>query len=497
MNESTQEPYVISVDWFQVNCKSHQSPLIEEGLMLTGTTIPDNGKQAIYRISNSKEFHPIFKSAFAVCLHGFQLATIFFAPRVSTLPANLCSIKVSNRLLYSANWAFWLVDIARSLSWSIENITRVDVCADFCHFANHLHPTEFISRYLAEGTPSETQPLYIRVGSNKYNTIGRRHAAKKDVCGSSENVLRNFSEYLRFGTRSTGCSVYLYNKSRELKEKHDKPYIVDMWMKNGLFSTDVPVSEWKEDESIPDVYRLELSINSSGLNVKRFKDSDSKNEVRRSIAMIARHIRPVVVERLSVDDFLSQQSIESIFFAYANKYFRFKQVGAQDYKHNWPDVQLFDAKLSPTLKPYTISRVLGTGISERNAARTIIRLLENVREMSLDEQVSLSKATEILQRYSHFNNSTLPQDVLQNYLSALRDGLSDEEMKRSSIVSVVHLEEIKRVINESIIHELRDLMTDSDVARAIAQYDAEMELAREYRSLVDEVQELDNLNNTH
>ena len=481
--QSTPAPYVISVDWFQVTCNRPLTQHLEVGLFLNGSVVPDYDKTAIYELARSTEFNPIYEHSLAVLFHGFQLAIIYFDPRPSSLARTLCSVKVSNRLLYSGNWAFYLVDICRALQWKIKNIGRVDVCADFKTFSGNLSPYEFIRRYLHSGPSGSLVPSYIRVGSNKYDTRGEKRTHWN--ASSKSNDIFHENDYLRFGSRSTGVSVYLYCKSKELAEVHDKPYITQMWIDNGILSQE-DLKDMETPDFIVPVFRLEISINAGGLNVKRQRTPQGKAEVRTAIAMLHDKVRPLEVERLSVSDFLCQASIENLFWAYANKYFRFKAVGQSKYKQYWPDVRLFDVQLQPTLKPYTISRTFGTGVAERNAVSAIRRLMETIRDLSLPDLVSLDRAADVLERYSHLTSTHIDRAVVLKVISALREGHTFEELPRMAVCSVVHLEQMKELINESIFHELRELLTDSDVARSVARFEAERAMFLEQSAVVDD-----------
>lgn len=471
--------YLISVDWFQVACKCKGCDMPQEGMFLDGTLVPDHDVKAIYELGATKEHHPIFDHALAVLLHGFQLATIFFKPRMSTLPKDFCSVKVSNRLLYSGNWMFYLTDIVRALGWSVNNITRVDLCLDFTQFAGGLAPRTFIDRYLHSGPISDDEPSYYRVGSNKFYTIGRKTVSQQDVQGAFEVCCTNACDYLRFGSRSTGVCVYLYNKSEELATQHNKPYIIDQWVKAGLLkSADLAADGGYDDEPLP-IFRLEISVSSGGLNVKRATNAEDKNAIREAIAMEARHIKPISVSALSLNDFMSQSQVEALFWAYAAKYFRFKVVGTQKYKHNWPDLHLFDVKFEPTIKPYSISRVLDAGVSERNAANTCKKLLATVAELSLPEMISLDNAADVLERYAHVKATTADVGEVCEVVAKLREGYNFDEVKRMAIASAVHLEQYKNLIYSSIYHDLREILTDSDVSRAVDLMEFERALAEE------------------
>jgi hypothetical protein len=60
-------------------------------------------------------------------------------------------------------------------------------------------------------------------------------------------------DYLKFGSPTSNVSTYIYNKSKELREVKNKPYIIDTWKLNGMNNN-------------VDVYRLEFSVKKMAKN---------------------------------------------------------------------------------------------------------------------------------------------------------------------------------------------------------------------------------------
>lgn len=109
--------------------------------------------------------------------------------------------------------------------------------------------------------------------------------------------------------------------------------------------------------------------------------------------------------------------------------------------------------------------------------------METIRELSLPDLVSLDRAAEILERYAHLSSTHIDRAVVMDVINALRQGHTFDELPRMAICSVVHLEQMKQVINESVYHEIREIMTDSDVARSVAQFEAERAMIAEQAAL--------------
>ena len=471
------EKYIISVDWFQVSARRNPGQVLEDGVYLEGRTGALDGKTIVYRLTRASEFNAMFDGALAITMAGFQLATIFFKPRTSVMLPSVCSIKMSNAILYAANWAFYLVDIANALRWKINNISRVDVCADFVTFADGLEPREFIRRYLRSGAFDPLKPSYHRVGSNKYETIGRKAISKE----SDSTIVLSQNDYLRFGSRSTGVSVYLYNKSEELRQSGGKLYIADMWRREGLIPQSV-----ESEGAQPDVFRLEISILANGLNVKRVRNKEDKDEVRASIAMISRKLKPFDIVALSYNDFQCQLNIEDVFWSYAAHYFRFKVVGPQRYPHNWQDLRLFDAEIVPSMKPYHVSRSLDTYVSFRNATKCIEKVLEGVESLTVSQIGALETTILTLQHIGSFTSVNVRPEDVNRIVSLIRDGFSFEEIKKMRVMDSSRLDSLRELIAASTYERLRDVMMDGNVARALDEYEYTKKLVKEQYELMEE-----------
>lgn len=454
------EKYVISCDWFQVTCKRDSKQCLSAGMMFQGTHKTEDGKFLLYSTATAKEYNALFGLSLSVCLHDFVICTIMAEPRVGTLKKSMCLIKVANPLLYCARWCWFLQDVMGALGWKFHNISRLDLCADFNYFSGHLDPREFIRRFLRSGAYNPDEPSYVRVGSNKYTTIGRKDVARQDVGGLSEVCCSHFSEYLRFGSRNSGVCVYLYNKTQELNDKFGKQYIRDCWHKSGL----------EDSEDCP-VFRLELSILPNAMTMKRKLSEDEKIDAGLGKGLVKREVKTFDILRLSMNDLATQQKVEDIFWAYASKYFRFKVVGTQLYKHNWDDICLFDVDFSDQLKPYRVQIPLDSGVAERNAASTMTRLLYLSTNLDMCDKVTLYNAIGILERQGAFKTKQITDETILKIAELLRDGHTWEELGLMNIASIKKLDQVREVIHNAAVKELRDYLCDADVARAIDAYD--------------------------
>lgn len=470
MNE---QKYMISVDWFQVTAIRPKGQTLESGLMFYGTHDPEGGKRVMYELCPGHEFNAIFNSALSVQVHGFKIATIYFDPRPSQMNRRLAMVKMANAILYSARWQWYLCDLMDALSWSFNNISRIDVCCDFNYFSGNLDPREFIRRYLRSGEWSPVLPSYYRVGGNKYETIGRKEIVSEVFEGMSRNFSRHSSEYLRFGKRSSGVAVYLYNKTLELNQANTKKYIRKLWTKMGLTDTD----------ECP-VFRLELSISPSAMNVKVRRTEDERQEVAAAKSLAKRTINMWSMRSLSMDDFGTQQAIENVFWSYSGHYFHFKLVGPQKFSHNWPDVQLFDAMFSTQMKPYRASIPLDSGVAERNAATRLEKILFTCSDLSAADAVSVEGAIDVLRRMSQLKEGAYDHKSLEKIADGLTAGQSWEELQKRRIMPTALFNKMRQHVENAAERELIEMRRDPYVLEQMDYADYQRENTKELYNIL-------------
>lgn len=439
--------YVISLDWFQYFCHAPLDLRLEEGTYHQGKIKGKDGRCPIYKVHPAEEFHAIYRQSFTIKLDGYPICHIHMRPKSSALDPHSCAVKVANRLLYSSTWSWHLHNVISALSLEVKSITRVDLCCDFVRFANGQYPTEFIHMYLRNSGSKDTF-TYIRRGSNKFCAIGKK--LMKDAQGNTKisdsteiKSIESAFDYLRFGTRQSGCSVYLYNKSLELREKHGKPWIRRSWIDAGLIKED-----YKDNETEPDVYRLELSIQAKGMTVKEKKicgtDFTEAENVRKLVA----------------SDFATQLSLESTFWAYQARYFSFKVATGQKYRKDMKELQLFEPEVAPTVKPCYLNREAESGVAERNASKCIIRLQQKADLLTTTEKDILIRASEILAKagvvkyYDHLNDFSWTLDPA-------KERTASQELKTK----------LDRMLERRMGHII-ECFTDPEVAEAVERWES-------------------------
>lgn len=312
--------YVISCDWLQL-FGTLEGNFDESKTLRSVIPLPDGNFPEFY-FQKAHEFMHGYRRHVSVCWKGADVCSLSWQPADNRIRRDGCALKVSNNLLYYSEWWHVLVCFIDCVHFRFNNITRVDLCCDFNSFERGLLPQTFIRDYIFK----KGKQTYVRIGSNN----GVLHF-------STSETQTNFNT-LRFGSRQSGVSVYLYNKSLEMRQQKFKPYIVELWKLNGLSYLDPRKP----------VYRLEISISSKGLNLLQTETGE---------------IFKLLPQFLS-----SEQRLLDIFQIFANKFFRFKVVDTTRplvKRQNLPDAVLFDFSGCPSVRPRTLYRFADSGRTER------------------------------------------------------------------------------------------------------------------------------------
>ena len=207
---------VLSIDWLALWCLSSAGTNWESKKL----------KQLDY---STRVFHRVCKYH----RDGMDIAVITYRPCSSALDSRGCIVKFENWVLYSEDRDKYIGEVLRNLCLSVQSISRLDLALDFNAFEDDLQPREFIGDFLS--------CKYLHNGRGKF-------------CVQGSQQWQCVFEYLRLGTRKSAECVYLYNKTKELQEVKDKPYIREMWKACGL-------------DTDKEIWRLEVSMNSDAVTM--------------------------------------------------------------------------------------------------------------------------------------------------------------------------------------------------------------------------------------
>lgn len=243
---------IVSIDWLQYSCRLHGFTLEVPETFATVVKLPYNTRV----FSIIEEIHH----------HGEVIAVIARAPFSKIIHPATCIVKFSNKLLYTCNMHDFVPHFFNVCGMSQRGLTRIDICGDFQSMNNYQNPEHLIKDFASFKLRKTSKSKFTLYGhhdqSNTFNAI-------------------------KFGSPTSKISTYMYNKTLELAERQQKPYIVDMWCTHG-FATDV------------DTWRLEFSIKGNSFdmictetgeisNISQFNVLSTANHVRIFAAMLRSH----------------------------------------------------------------------------------------------------------------------------------------------------------------------------------------------------------------
>lgn len=391
--------YAISIDWLQVSGRMPSVP--NSALPITGY----NGNPPFVPCVDLKDSHiysPVFKEVKDIIYCGMTYAQIMYCPRSSALKFDLACIKLENRVLYSQERIVILYQIAQALGFEICGITRLDLCYDCNVLANGEDPGAFLLRYLVS-KPGERGHLH-RKGSTRFCANGSR-SWYKDAKVTS----------MRFGSDKTAIGAYVYNKTLELAEVKDKPWIRAMWERAGLCSTLA-----KEYEELTDrekekminyhtlagyctesVWRFEVSIKCQGADLLRLSDKQ--------------------LFKLSVSDMENQADIEELFYIYAAKAFDFRENTGQKNIRYYKPVNLFETQsVGVNYRPVKTSKCLGSGRTEKICANKLNKLMQTYHDITPELAKSLIQSITFLKKVAGVKDNELRNLQYAKYLDNLK-----------------------------------------------------------------------------
>jgi hypothetical protein len=215
---------MLSIDWVQINAMPWQFD--EDGYPKIDSS--DNYKVVLSekRAKNWKKILEVFDK------DGEQVAVITTHNTMPDIPKELTIVKVLNHKLYESGLKAFCIELLLELKLSFKAYSRLDICYDFCEFEGGVSPVDFLDMFFKQKIIKSDKTIFKPV--------------LKTVSGGFQ------CDSIKYGSEKSELSYILYNKTQEMKDKTDKPYIREAWKRN-LVGRLTP----KED-----VYRLEFSIKS-------------------------------------------------------------------------------------------------------------------------------------------------------------------------------------------------------------------------------------------
>ena len=344
------ERYCISVDWLQVCCYSNNLAYL----------LNNDYYNKVDSLPYWLELQPLETRNFARFIRVYTkvgndwryCADILAVPRSTMLNSNIVLVKIHNRFLYSQNYIKLLYNICATFKLSIKGLTRLDLCYDCNSFHGGLKPHKFIKEFV---TAEFDSPKYIyKVGAKEFRVYG----------GKSVSSTTKFTG-IEFGSGKSSKRCYIYDKTRELEEVKDKPWIRQYWQQNGLIS-----------DAKTHVYRAEISIKCDGMDLLNMSTGE--------------------LFKLSPEYLRSQPAIEKLFHFYAARMFRFHRKGKHTRVRDYDRIELFENSPVITCKPKKVCVNADTGRTEKICVSTLSKLSCQYSDLSQEYSSALSRCITFL-----------------------------------------------------------------------------------------------------
>lgn len=215
------------------------------------------------------------------------------------LKAGSCHIKLHNHLCYVENVGAVAMQCCKDAGVTIQNISRIDLCADFQYFYNGMHPSTLIKGFASE--------KYLKIGQPRFT-----------LHGTTEKGYNYYNSVL-FGSKTSSVYTRFYEKSLEMKEVAQKDWIVDCWR------------ELEFDLDDKQVWRVEFAVHGPGRKMLDRKTAE--------------------VQEITVQDLCSRDKIKALFISLAKRYFVFTKADTATRKYNQEHLVLFD--MNPDVEKYS------------------------------------------------------------------------------------------------------------------------------------------------
>lgn len=379
--------YCISVDWFEFCCYGN--------LINVGKYVID-GRE--YQVVDSHQHTRTFENLYYLLYHGLKYATIKQKPRSSALKQGLTLIQISNRVLYSQQYVKLAYSLLDFFHLSFKGISRLDLCYDCNTFYGGRSPSKFVTNFVLKD-PLQKGGI-VRRGSDKFDAHGSRSFSHGSRISS-----------IRFGSIHNDVTAYMYDKSIELREVKDKPWIRAMWEENGLV-----------DNEDTHVWRSEISIKAGGKDLVNLNTGELFS------------LSPSYLEHY--------EDLVKLFHFYAAKYFDFRLNDGSARKRDFKPIKLFDDKIEVTCKPTRISNGCDSGRSEKVCRNTLVRIAETYVDLTESVKHRFYQVIEFLDNLAALKSRNYHATAYQHYLSTIK------AHKFFNAIDFAYLETIERAREE-------------------------------------------------
>lgn len=353
--------YCIAVDWLEVCCY---------GRNLEPSFFSWDGKQ--FSVEQEDRETPLFKSFFEVKRNGLVWAQIRQNPKSGVMKKGLTIIKLSNRVLYHEKYVPFLMHMIQALGLYYKGLTRLDIAYDCNEFYCGRKPSRFVHQFVTKRVDEKGGMYVPRMKEFDFHL-------KKDI---HTNGMIN---YLAIGAKGSKKRGYIYDKTLELQEVKDKPWIRDMWERNGLIS-----------DKKTHVWRSEISIKAQGSDLLNLETGQ----------LFALHPNYLA----------TYENIKKIFHYYAAKVFDFRCNNGEKNRRDFAPLCLFDTSIDCTCMPKRVNVCADSGRSEKACKNKLEKLSKTYIDLTDDVRHSLAHAISWIGNLSSLKAARYAAECQKHYL---------------------------------------------------------------------------------
>lgn len=398
------EKYCISVDWLQVYCKCNyiaEGTYSNEKLVINSDGSSFEVQPYTFELKLMPHSTPIYKNIFEVRCAGAKVAEICNSPKTQVIARDSVAIKLENRVLYSHVYIELLYALMSAIRAEYISTTRIDLCYDCNKLRGGRDVGDFLYQFLTAKAAEKGH--IVRKGSTKF------------MCNGSKKWSQNCKvTSMRWGSPSVSPAGYCYNKTLELIEVKDKPWIRETWQRNGLISfvkqdeLDKLSEKDKKyqtdmyslrDYVITPVWRFEISIKSEGMKLLDMGSGE--------------------LFKLSPAYMHSQKVMEEMFYTYAARVFDFRENTGQKKVRFYHQMNLFENSGTITKKPIKISKYSDTGRSEKMCYNKLVKMSREYTELAEHRVWGLREALSFLSEAAGLKREIVRSKEHESYLDTL------------------------------------------------------------------------------
>ena len=338
--------HLISIDWLSIYCDCSAIH-----------------KHTDYVFDKEPYGTSVYADMYTIYKYGEEIAILTCNPRSTAMRKGSGVLKILNPILYQQGLPEIVYQLLQDCHILFLNISRLDLCADFNHFEHYTDMQMFFQDFL-------TLKLW-KIGAAKYKVCANK--ATEIDCDYFKMIglqsSRHCYQYLRFGSKVSKVSAYLYNKTQEFRDVKRKNYIAEAWAAN----------EINENE---EVWRLEFSLKGDGI---KFLNKETNQWQAKNLEMV-------------FDPIQRTQLYNALYL----KYWDFRVNDGQQRKDRMNHARLLPIE-SSILKPVVIT---GSDVTDREQKRMISAIERTYDEVRMKRQTRSEEIENSIQQLVSFTGLT-------------------------------------------------------------------------------------------